>query len=104
MTSGYGEAVALTGFAVWQLVATYTHMAPTLGDLRTNHADDTEHRQRLLDADMCVGGTSLLAGIAATWISRSWVPIALVLGAFAWVSFYHHAALSGPTPEQLETE
>lgn len=100
--AGYGEAVALTGFAVWQLVSTYTDMAPSIGDLRGSLHHDTDARQRLMDADMCVGGIALLAGIAATWLSKSWVPLALVVGAFAWVSWYHHAALSGPTPKEIE--
>lgn len=102
MDRAYGEAVALTGFAVWQLMSAYTDMAPSLGDLRSLDGTSTEPRQQLLDADMCVGGLALAAGLSATWLSKSWVPLALVLGTFAWVSYYHHAALRGPTPQQIE--
>jgi len=99
-----GEAVALTGFAVWSLFNCYTGMAPKLGELRDIHCDNTSARQRLMDADMCVGGIALLAGGFASWMSKSWAPVALVVGSLAWVSFYHHAALGGPTTEQIESK
>lgn len=97
-----GEAVALTAFAVWQLVATYTDMAPSIGDLRGSLNHSTEARQKLLDADMCVGGVAIIAGSAASYLGRSWVPLALVVATLGWVSYYHHAALGGPTPGQIE--
>lgn len=95
-------AVALTGFAVWELFDTYTTLAPTMSELRETSCHDTSARQRLMDADVCVGGIAVLAGSAAAWLSRSWVPLALVTAALAWVSWYHHAALAGPTPRQIE--
>jgi hypothetical protein len=95
-------AVALTGFAVWELFGTYTTLAPSMETLRETHKDDTSARQKLRDADMCVGGIALLAGSAASYLSRSWVPLALVTGALAWVSCYHHVALEGPTPRQID--
>jgi hypothetical protein len=95
-------AVALTGFAVWELFDTYTTLAPSMSELRGTHRDDTGARQRLMDADMCVGGIAVLAGSAASYLSRSWIPLVLVTVALGWVSWYHHAALAGPTPRQIE--
>lgn len=97
-----GGAVALTGFAVWQLFSTYTTMAPSLSELRDTLGDSTAARQKLADADWCVGGIALLAGGTASYLSRSWLPLALITGALAWVSWYHHSALGGPTPDQID--
>lgn len=87
--------VGLVGFAVWQLHNAYTDMAPDLHALREANGDDVKPRQQLLDTDVCVGGIALLAGVAASWLMRSPVPILLMGLAFVLVSGYHHAVLNG---------
>ena len=95
-------AAAITGIAVWELSKAYQRFAPALGDLRKADCDETDSRQRLLDADMCVGGLAILAGGAASWLSRSWVPLVVIALAMLWVSCYHRAVLNGLTPNQIE--
>lgn len=95
-------AAAITGFAVWELGQMYCRMAPELSEIRDTHCDSTAMRQRVLDADMCVGGLALLAGGAASWLSQSWVPIVIVAAAMLWVSYYYRAVLNGPTPHQID--
>lgn len=93
-------AAAITGLAVWELCRCYTTTAPPLGELRDS-SYRTEHRQKLLDSDMMVGGLAIIAGIAASWLAKSWVPFALTIAAFLWTSCYHHLVLKGATPDAL---
>lgn len=95
-------AVGIAGLAVWSLYSNYTNTAPSLADLRTALPDETALRQQLLDCDVLVGSTALLAGGAVGYMTRSMVPVILVALAFAVVSYYHHAALRGPTPDAIE--
>ena len=90
--------VGLVGFAVWQCRDAYTDMAPDLHELR-NASDPAQIltlSQSLLDTDICVGGVALLAGIASSILTKSWIPIALLFGAFAICSGYHHMVLASP--------
>ena len=93
-------AAALTAVVVWEVVRCYTSNAPSLSDLRDS-AYEVQSRQKLLDADMMVGGVALMAGVAASWLSRSWIPFVLVAGVFAYTSGYHHLVLKGSTPDSL---
>lgn len=94
-------AAGLVGVALWQLAGAYRDAAPSLGELRRADRDCVDHRQRLLDADLMVGGLALLAGSAASWLMRSWVPLAIVATGFAWVSGWHHLVMSSLTPDQI---
>jgi len=94
-------AAALVGVALWELCRAYRETAPPLADLRNAHRDCVEHRQRLLDADLMVGGLALLAGATASWLTRSWVPLSIVVIGFAWVSGWHHLVLGSLTPNQI---
>lgn len=94
-------AAGLVGVALWQLADAYQRSAPALGDLRRADANDVDHRQRLLDADLMVGGLALLAGAGASFLSRSWIPFVLIAAGFAWISGWHHAVMGSLTPEQI---
>lgn len=96
-----GVAAGLIGVAMWEIVKAYGSAAPSLTDLRRAETDDVDHRQRLLDADIMVGGLALIAGAAASWLMRSWVPVVLSALAFVWVSGWHHAVQACLTPEQI---
>lgn len=94
-------AAALVGLALWELARTYRETAPDLGDLRNGNRDDVEHRQRLLDADITVGGLALLVGATASWLTQSWLPLAIVALGFAWISGLHHLVQGSKTPAQI---
>lgn len=89
-------AAAIVGFAVWELQQSYCTMAPGLSELRTAGPGDCDYRQKILDADMCVGGLALLAGGTASWFAKSWFPLLIVGMAMVWLSYYHRAVLNGP--------
>jgi hypothetical protein len=88
-------AAAIVSFAVWELQRGYCSMAPSLSDLRDAPIGSGEYRQKILDADMCVGGLGLIAGATASWFARSWVPLGIVAGAMLWLTYYHRAVLNG---------
>lgn len=94
-------AAGLVGVALWQLAEAYRDTAPPLGDLRRADRDCVDHRQRLLDADLMVGGLALLAGSAASWLMRSWIPLVIVALGFVWVSGWHHLVMGSVTPDQI---
>lgn len=94
-------AAGIVGVALWELHAAYAKTAPSMTELRRTEGAGVDGRQRLRDADLMCGGLAVLAGAAASWLTRSWVPIALVAAGFLWVSGWHHWVLAGFTPEQL---
>ena len=95
--------IGLVGFGVWELHKAYCEQAPKLMELRRHDADDTEMRQALMDADTSVGGLALFGGAAASLMLRTWWPILIIGGAFAFMSWYHHDTLRGPSPITLDT-
>lgn len=94
-------AAAVVGVALWEMTRAYQRSAPPLAELRRADRDDVDTRQRLLDADLLVGGLALLAGGTASWLTRSVVPVAIVAAALAWVSGWHHAVMGSITPQQI---
>ena len=95
-------AAAITGFAVWNLHDAYCRVAPQLTELRDADCNGAMYRQRVLDADVYTGGLALLAGATASWLSKSWVPLAVLVAALAWVSYFHRAVLNGVTPSEID--
>lgn len=95
-------AVGVVSVGVWSLYTNYTGTAPSLADLRNTHPHDTTKRQQLLDCDMLVGATALLGGIAISVLMKNVVPLLLAVLSFTVLSYYHHAALAGPTPTMID--
>lgn len=96
-----GVGISVAGFALWEMHERYATVAPDLTTLRSADGSSTQHKQALLDADCMVGGLALLAGVTASWLSKSWIPFTVVFLGFAWTSWYYHGVQSGPTPTQL---
>lgn len=94
-------AAGLVGVALWQLHEAYRETAPKLGELRRAGRDCVDHRQRLLDADLTVGGLALLAGTSASLLIRSWIPLLIVAVGFAWISGLHHLVMGSLTPDEI---
>ena len=88
-------ATAITAL-LFESVKVYRSACPDLDDLRVAPANDPATLQRLVDADITIGIPVILAGCIASWIMRSWVPLAVVMLAFGTVAGYHHSILSDP--------
>lgn len=89
-------AIAISAFAMYQMSTQYTSIAPKLSELRDSDSDSLSRRQQLLDADLLVGGIAILAGITASVLSRSFVPLVTALIGFGWLSYWHHAVQAAP--------
>ena len=105
MALNTAEAAAAAGvitFAVWQLHTAYTNTAPSLSDLRDAdpHSGEFLH---LIDADITVGMVAAIAGVSASLLTKSWVPVGIVSLAYGALVWYHHSALNGPAPYQGES-
>lgn len=77
-------------------VQLYNDTAPSLQGLRSRPPNDPTGRQQLLDADLLVGTTVLIAGAFASWGVSSWVPLLALMIVFAVSSIWHHAVLNSP--------
>lgn len=93
------SAIVLAG--VWEVANTYRRMAPSLADLREHDRGDTAQRQQLLDADITVGGVTLIAAVSISLAAKSPIPGVIVVASFAWVATYHHLVQKGLTSGQL---
>lgn len=86
-------AAAIAGFSVWQMYEAYSRNAPDLTTLRKAQ-NDPAVLQDLVDADVTVGLVAVVAGGAASWLSRSLTPLIIVVAAFGTVALYHHLILA----------
>ena len=85
-------STALAGF-IFTVSQAYRETAPTLTELRESAGSDFT-LQRLVDADVTVGIPVLIAGIVASWLMKSWLPLAILGLAFLAMGGYHHSILS----------
>jgi len=85
--------VGVLAFGMLQIVSVYEATAPDLQELRSTEPGDA--KQRLFDADVMVGFTVLLVVGAATYATRSLLPIIMLGGAFVIVSGWHHMVHNG---------
>lgn len=92
---------ALVALAAWEMAKTYHQFAPSLTELRRVDRDDVDARQRLLDADLTVGGLAVLVGALASWLTESWIPLAMAVVAFAWIAGLSHLVQGSLTPEEI---
>lgn len=96
MTPEITLATGVAGFAGYEFFKHYTSVAPSLAELRDAHGTDLDSRQKLLDADLMVGGLALLVGATASSLSKSWLPLLGTVVALCYVSGWHHWVLSSP--------
>ena len=91
--------VAVLGFSIWEVHKAYSAAVPNMSVLREcPPGDKGALLQHLVDADITVGGITLLAGIAASVMTRSFVPLILIGGTYGILAYYHHAVLAAPNP------
>lgn len=88
--------VGVLGLGFLQVVGLYESAAPKLKDTRGAPPGDISVRQQLLDADILIGGTTLIVAIAASVVMKSTWPIVFLFGGFVLVSSWHHMVLNSP--------
>ena len=88
-------ATALVGL-VWSANDAYREACPTLKELRDAPANDPATLQRLIDADITVGIPAIIAGIVASVVMKSFMPVGIVILACLAIAAYHHSILSDP--------
>lgn len=83
-------AASVIGLSAWELIRTWHDIAPELSDLRGSAAGDIAMKQRLLDADILVGGISLVLGVTFGLLTKDWTALILMLVIFGIVSIWYH--------------
>lgn len=89
--------VMLLGFCIWETHRAYRECAPALSELRECPADSDQYytrRQQLIDADCTVGLVAIGAGLSASYMTKSWQPLILVMATLGAIAWYHHSVLS----------
>lgn len=89
-------ATALVGL-MFSANDAYTKVSPEVSDLRDANPGDPIVSARLLDADISVGIPVVLAGVIASWLMKSWLPLGILLLAFVATAGYHHSQLARPS-------
>ncbi len=83
-------AASVLGVAAFELIRTWHDVAPELSELRGSEAGDLSMKQRLLDADILVGGVALVLGTAFAVLTRDITAMIIMLIIFALMSFWYH--------------
>ena len=89
-----GAASALVGVSLWQLYNAYTNTAPDLKTVRAASNTDSDCATMLRDTEISVGTFAILAGVAMSWLMRSWIPALLLSAGFLVLSIQYHSALN----------
>lgn len=92
-------ATALVGL-IFQSITAYRDACPSLQELRDADSNDPKVLQALIDADITIGIPVLIAGAVAAWVMKSFMPLAVILVAFAATAGYHHSILSDHTEKR----
>src|SRR4051794_24530408 len=87
-------ATAVVGVACFQLWQAWNNNAPSLADARAAAAGDVSIRQRLVDADLLVGGLAVIVGVALAVMMRDMTALLIMLIVFGCLSTWHHAVLA----------
>lgn len=90
-------AVALATFALWEVHKAYVESCPSMHDLRRIVKDTDEYwtaKQKLIDADITIGGVVVIAAILGGILSRSLLTPAVVVTVFGFLALYHHSILA----------
>lgn len=97
-----GAAVGLVGAGVFQLHSAYAQHAGSLPSVRSADPNDAGTAQRLMDADVLVGGMTLIVGGAISLATRQVYPLILALLGYSLTAWYYHTALRGPSIQSEE--
>lgn len=89
-------AVSVVGLAAFQLWQSWRDVAPSFSELRQNHPNDFDVKQRLLDADLSVGSIALLIGVTLAFLTHDATALILMLVIFGSLSLWSHQILAAP--------
>lgn len=95
LSAAHIAAVGLSGFGIWQLSGLYNDMAPNLGDLRKASPDDPTMNAQLQDANLTTGVMALLAGVLASYMAGTYLPLLVIGSVWATLALMHHRVLKG---------
>jgi hypothetical protein len=98
-----GAALALVGFCGFQLWDAWNKTAPSLADCRGAAPGDVVVGQQLMDADVTVGSLAVLIGVIMAILSKNATALIIILVMFGGLSFWHHMAYRGLSPEEIRT-
>lgn len=87
-------ASAVVGLCAFQLWQAWNANAPSLADAREAAPDDVTIRQKLMDADLLVGGLAFIIGTVVSVMTRDITALLIIMIVFGSVSGWHHAVLA----------
>lgn len=87
-------AVAVIGFATFELIKLWNDSTPSLKESRNAGRDDVAIRQQVFDADVLVGTLSVIIGVAYAVLTKDMTALIILLVMFGALSFYHHYLLN----------
>lgn len=89
-------ATAVIGLAAFQLWEAWQQNAPSIADCREAEPGSVVIRQKLLDAEMTVGGLAVTIGLIFTVLTKNASALIIMLFIFAALVFMHHWILAAP--------
>lgn len=87
-------ATAVVGLAAFQLWNAWNSNAPSLAEARVAQPGDDSVRQRLMDADLLVGGLAVIIGTVLSVMTRDMTALLIMLIVFGALSMWHHSVLA----------
>lgn len=86
-------AASVVGLAAFQLWQAWDTTAPSLQEVREASPGDLNVRQRMLDANIKVGGLAVIIGVSFAVLTRDLTALVLMLVIFGALSFLHNWTL-----------
>jgi len=82
------------GLAGFQLLQAWNANAPSLAELRSAPPGDVSVKQKLMDADLMVGGLAVILGVTFAVLSHDSTALLVMIVIFGLVSGWHHSVLN----------
>lgn len=87
-------ATGIVGLAAFQLWSAWNSSAPSLADAREAAPGDVSVKQKLMDADILVGGLAVIVGGVLAVMTHDVTALILMLVVFGALSVWHHMVLA----------
>lgn len=86
-------AAAIVGLAAFELWKAWNENAPSLAEVRAARPDDIPTRQRLMDAEITVGGLAVIIGLSYAALTKDLTVLVILLVVLAALTFFHYWTL-----------